>query len=68
MDWKPVYIFYAKITSWIIIPLVIALVLNRYIKAESLYFVLVMLAFGLTCYGIYGEVKKYKKTLDNGDK
>jgi hypothetical protein len=67
MNWTPVIVFYVKTTSWIIFPLVIGGLLGRYVGqstgSQSLFFVLIMLSFGITCFGIYREIKKYKKTL-----
>ena len=61
MNWQPVIVFYVKTTSWIIFPLVIGLVAGRFTESQTLFFVLLMLGFGITCAGIYREVKQYKK-------
>ena len=70
--WKPVLIFYAKTTSWIIFPMGFALILNRFFIKDSQYgfFILVAFGFGITCRGIYKEIKKYQQDLDkeNQDK
>jgi hypothetical protein len=60
--WKPVLIFYAKTTSWIIFPLLLAVVISKNI-APSLYLLFVLIGFGITCFGIYKEIKEYKKDL-----
>ncbi len=69
MDWKPILIFYAKTTGWIIIPLVLAIVISKKI-APTLYLLFILVGFGITCFGIYKEIKKYKNSLNkkNGDK
>ena len=68
MDWRPVIFFYIKTTSWIIFPLLLGLLGGSYVKksfgSQTLFFLLLMLGFGITCYGIYREVKQYKKTLE----
>jgi hypothetical protein len=64
MDWKPVLMFYAKTTSWIIIPLVLAMVISKKI-APSLYLIFILIGFGISCYGIYREIKDYKNKLDD---
>ncbi len=70
--WKPAMFFYAKVTSWIIIPLVLAILLGKYVTktigSQSLFFIFVMLGFGISCFGIYREVKNYQKGLDNDKK
>ena len=66
--WKPVMVFYAKTTSWIIFPLLLGILGGNYVGrstgSQVLFFVFVMLGFGITCFGIYREIKNYKKDLD----
>jgi hypothetical protein len=67
--WRPVMVFYAKTTAWVIFPLILALLLNKWLiigteGKSSLFFALLMAGFGITCFGIYKEIKKYKKDLD----
>jgi len=72
MDWKPVIVFYVKTTSWIIFPLILGVILGKYvgesIGSQALFFVCLMAGFGITCFGIYREIKAYKKEIDNGNK
>ena len=63
MDWTPIILFYVKTTSWIVLPLVIAVLVSRKI-APGYHLLFVALGFGITCYGIYKEIKQYKKDLD----
>lgn len=67
MNWTPVIVFYVKTTSWIIFPLIVGLFLGRYLGqfagSESVFFILMILSFGVSCFGIYREIKKYKETL-----
>lgn len=63
MDWGPVISFYIKTTSWIIIPLIFAIFLSKYFSDTKL-FLLVIVAFGITCFGIYKEIKDYKRNLN----
>ncbi len=70
---KPVMIFYGKTTSWIVFPLVLALLLGKYIgQANQVLFpIFIIVGFGISCFGIYREIKKYKKELEkekNGNK
>jgi len=65
--WKPVMIFYAKTTSWIIFPLVLAVLASNYLNKsgnQTVFFVFIMIGFGITCSGVYKEIKEYKKDLD----
>jgi len=68
MNWTPVVVFYVRTTSWIIFPLVIGWLLGGYVGestgSQSMFFILMMASFGITCFGIYREIKKYKKTLE----
>jgi hypothetical protein len=65
---RPVFIFYAKTTSWVIFPLLIAILTGRYfgqsVGSQTLFFVFVMLGFIVTCLGIYREIREYKKELN----
>lgn len=69
MIYKPVLFFYVKTTSWIIFPLIVATLAGRYVEksfgSQTIFFITVMIGFGITCYGIYREVKSYKKSLEN---
>jgi len=69
--WKPVMIFYAKTTSWIIFPMILALLAGRYVSrsvgSQVLFFIFIMAGFLVTCLGIYREIKDYKKGLDKKD-
>jgi len=60
---KPVMLFYAKTTSWIIFPLILGLLLGRYLE-QSLFSVFLIVGFGVSCFGIYREIKQYKKELE----
>lgn len=66
MDWKPIIIFYAKTTSWIIFPLILAVLASNYLNKsgnQTVFLVFLMIGFGVTCSGVYKEIKQYKKTL-----
>ncbi|MEI6580581.1 MAG: hypothetical protein WCO07_00195 [bacterium] len=65
--WKPVVVFYVKTTSWIIIPLILAVFLGKYVSesigSQFIFFICLMIGFGITCFGIYREINQYKKDL-----
>ncbi len=66
--WRPVMLFYVKTTSWIIIPLVLCLLLVNYFGkstgSQLVFFAIIIAGFGITCFGIYREIKSYKKSLN----
>ena len=68
MNWQPVIIFYVKTTAWVVLPLVIGLIVGNFTKNQMFFFISLMVGFGITCAGIYKEIKEYKKTLNNGNK
>lgn len=65
--WKPVILFYAKTTSWIIFPLILGIFAGKYVSktvgSQVLFFIFLMLGFAVSCFGIYREIKEYKKNL-----
>ena len=68
MTWQPVIIFYVKTTAWVVLPLIVGMVASRFTESQVLFFVLLMISFGITCFGIYREVKEYKNKLEKEDK
>ncbi|MCX6755157.1 MAG: hypothetical protein NT068_01260 [Candidatus Nomurabacteria bacterium] len=66
--WKPVMVFYIKTTSWIILPVLIVVLSNKFLfkiqESSFVYLGLLALGFGITCSGIYKEIKEYQKTLN----
>lgn len=67
--YRPVMIFYAKTTSWVIFPLVVAVLLSKFTSfGQNWFLILVMIGFGITCSGIYREIKEYKKQLEQNEK
>ena len=69
--WRPIMIFYIKATSWIALPLILAVFAGNYVSksigSQTIFFIFVMIGFGITCFGIYREIKKYKNDLDKED-
>ena len=71
MNWKPIMIFYAKTTSWIIFPLILAVLASNYLNKtenQTVFLVFLMIGFGITCSGVYKEIKQYKKDLEKNGK
>lgn len=67
--WRPAMFFYAKVTSWIILPILVAVFLSKYVDRNNqiLFFVLIIIGFGITCFGIYKEIKIYQKNINKED-
>ncbi len=70
--WKPAMVFYAKTTGWVIAPAILALIITNYFKdtfgGNTVFLTLIFGAFLITCFGIYREVKIYKKDLERAEK
>jgi hypothetical protein len=65
---RPVLFFYVKTTAWIIFPLILALLIGNYFnkstQSQTFFLVCIMAGFGVTCSGVYKEIKNYKKDLE----
>lgn len=66
--YMPAFYFYGKVTSWILVPLFVAFFGGKYVKnttgSQILFFIFVFVAFCITCFGIYREIKIYKKNVE----
>ena len=66
--WKPVFIFYVKTTSWIVFPLFLGVLIGGYVgssmKNQIMFCLFILFGFFVTCFGIYREIKTYKKSLN----
>ncbi len=68
--WVPAIMYYVRVTTWIALPIISVLILDRYIDisaSRSLFALALISAFALSVYGILNEVKRYKKSLDTKD-
>ncbi len=62
--WRPAMLFFGKTTGWIISPLIIIfLIKNFFVLNNIIFYLLFVLGFFVTCFGIYKEIKKYKKDI-----
>ena len=66
--WKPAITVFANVSVWIVVPILAALFLGKYLdnkyETGSRYFlVLIALAFIITVAGILGILRKYMKKL-----
>lgn len=70
--WRPALIFYAKTTGWVIFPLILAVSIWKYfgssLGSQVVFFILILLGFLVTCFGIYREIKIYKINLEKAEK
>ncbi len=65
--WKPALIFYVKTTAWIAGPIGAIFLLGAYVDIRSSLFRTILafaLSFAITCYGLYKEIREYKKTIE----
>jgi len=65
--YRSIFMFYAQITSWIIAPLGVGILIVKITDNRSLFFPVLVLGFFITIFGIYKEIKKYKKDLETED-
>ena len=70
--WKTGVQIFSDISTWIIVPVILALIVGRNLDAHYgtkpwIFFVLIILSFVLSSYGIVKTVKKYKIKLEKQD-
>jgi hypothetical protein len=67
--WRPAMFFYIKVTSWIVIPILVAFLLKRFalggMMSQIGFFVLIAIGFLISCFGIYREINIYKDEVNN---
>ncbi len=71
--WRDGVIIFAKVSSYIVIPIIISSYLGKYLDVKyntgnCIYFNLIVLSFLLTIYLIWRELKIYKKKMDSEEK
>lgn len=66
MDWSPIISFYIKVTSWIVIPAILAFLLKNNLTGIK-FILLIIFSFLITCFGIYKEVKNYQSSIEKKD-
>ena len=74
--WAPAVEIFSAVSSWIVVPLVGALILGKYLDKKWgtepwMFISLAGLGFVATCVGIYKVMKRYwdkLKDINNGDK
>lgn len=67
--WRPAMFFYIKVTSWIVVPIIVAFLLKRFalggMMSQIGFFVLIAIGFLISCFGIYREINIYKDEVNN---
>ena len=68
-EYKEAIFLYFKISTWIIFPIILALIVGKYFDKRFntspwIFIVFVGFAFLLTCIGILKEVKKYQNKIE----
>jgi Kef-type K+ transport system membrane component KefB len=66
--WKPGITLLSEVSTWIIVPIVLALIVGKsldthYNTKPTLFLICVAVAFLFTCIGMIRVVKRYIKTL-----
>lgn len=68
--WKPGMQILGEVSTWIVVPIVLALIFGkmldtRYGTKPTIFLVFAGLGFLITCFGIYKVMKDYTKKLKN---
>lgn len=62
--WKPAVEIFSKISTWIVVPIVLALIIGKKLDAHFdtqpwIFLGLALFGFLISCYGIFKEITKY---------
>src|SRR5438105_1930773 len=71
--WKPAVQIFSDVSTWIAVPIVLALIFGKMLDAHFgtkpvIFLCLVGFSFLVSCVGIYKVVKNYMKKLQNTEK
>jgi F0F1-type ATP synthase assembly protein I len=73
--WRPAAALFSKVSTWVVVPIILALVVGKYLDQRFgtdpwLFLALAGLGFLVSSFGIWKEVQGYLKDIDknNGDK
>ena len=66
--WKPGVELFTEVSSWIVVPIVLALVIGKILDAHygtkpTLFLISIAIAFFFTCVGMVKVVRKYLKKI-----
>jgi F0F1-type ATP synthase assembly protein I len=62
--WKPAVQIFSQISTWIVVPIVLALIMGKKLDAHFntqpwIFIGLALFGFLISCYGIFKEITKY---------
>ena len=73
IDWKPAFIIFSRVSAWIIVPIVLALIIGKaldkhYGTDPFIFLGFSVLGFLISSYGIVRVVGRYMKEIENNNK
>lgn len=71
--WKPAVVIMSEVSTWIVVPIVLALIFGKMLDAHygtkpTIFLILVGIAFLFSCFRIFYTVKNYIKKLQDTEK
>ncbi|MFH1200777.1 MAG: AtpZ/AtpI family protein [bacterium] len=71
--WKPAVELFAQVSTWVVVPIVLALIFGkmldvRYGTKPIIFLVFAGLGFLITCFGLFRVIKDYIKKLKDIEK
>ena len=71
--WKPAMELLSEVSTWIVVPIVCALIFGKMLDAHYhtkplIFLVFAGLGFLITCYGLFKVIKNYTKKLEDVEK
>ena len=66
--WKPATVVFASVSVWIVVPIIVALYLGKYLDSKynsqpKFFLILIAVAFLVTMFGITRILKKYTEKM-----
>lgn len=73
LNWKPAIEIFSQVSTWIVAPIILALVFGKMLDARYrtepiIFLVLAGAGFVFTCFGIVRVIRKYIKEIQNQSK
>ena len=73
IDWKPAIEIFSQVSTWVVIPIVLALIFGKMLDVHYgtrpwIFLVFTGAAFLISCFGIVRVMSKYMKEIQNKDK
>ena len=72
LDWKPAVALFTQISTWVVVPIVLALILGKMLDSRFgtrpiIFLIFAGIGFLFTCVGMYRVVKEYVKKLQSSE-